>query len=104
MVDTVLTLVGASTRVQDTKGIWRTTTETQADVFAQVSSIDRGEFFAAGEQGLRPEFRFTVFAGDYHDESICVYNDTRYAIYRTYHVPGTDYIELYVQKKVCVNG
>jgi SPP1 family predicted phage head-tail adaptor len=104
MVDTVLKLICASTRAQDANGIRRTTKEAESEVFAQVSSVDRGEFFAAGEQGFRPEYRFTVFAGDYHEESTCEYNGTRYAIYRTYHIPGTDYIELYVQRKVGVNG
>ena len=104
MVDTTLKLIAPSTRAQDANGIWRTTKEEESEVFAQVSSVDRGEFFAAGEHGQRPEFRFTVFVGDYHEESICEYNGTRYAVYRTYHIPGTDYIELYVQREVGVHN
>lgn len=103
MVDTTIKLIGP-TRQRDANGIWHTTQESESEAFAQVSSVDRGEFFAAGKQGLRPEFRFTVFIGDYHEESTCEYNGNRYAIYRTYHIPGTDYIELYVQRKVGVNG
>lgn len=103
MLDTVITLIGPPTRTQDEYGVWRTTAETRTDVFAQTESVGRAEFFAAGQAGFRPEYRFTVNAAEYSGESACEYNGTRYSIYRTYHATG-DYMELYAQKDVGVHG
>ena len=35
---------------------------------------------------------------------MCEYEGKPYAIYRTYRVPDTDMLELYVQRKVGVNN
>ena len=102
MLDTVITLIGPPVREQDDTGVWRTTDESSTDVYAQVGSISRSEFYAAGQAGLSPDCLFTIFAGEYNGESVCAYEDKRYAIYRTYHVPGTDYLELYVQREAGV--
>ena len=67
-------------------------------VFCQVDSVSREEFFEAGRNGLNPEYRFTMFAPDYQGEEVVEYNGLRYGIYRTYQ-PRTDIIELYVQRK-----
>ena len=105
MIDTTLTLIVPGQRAQDEKGVWRAGSETAREIFARLSSVDRGEFFAAGENGLRPEHRFTVFAAEYEGETLCEYDGERYAIYRTYQVPGTDDLELYVTRKAGVaNG
>lgn len=104
MVDTILKLIEPPARQQDAKGIWRTSSETSKDVFAQVSSVNRNEFFSGGQAGMQPEYQFRVFSGEYSGQSICEYNGIRYAIYRTYHVPGTDYIELYVQREAGVRN
>ena len=73
-------------------------------IFCRVDSITRSEFFDAGRNGLNPEFRFTVFAGDYYGERTCRFHNQDYGIYRTYHVPGTDDLELYVERKGGTNG
>lgn len=99
MVDTTIKLITTEQRYQDDDGIWRTSRKVEREIFARVSSIDRNEFFAAGEAGFRPMYRMTVFAAEYQDESLCKYDGDTYAIYRTYHVPGTDSLELYVQRK-----
>ena len=103
MVDTTIKLIGPPTRQQDAKGVWRTTAETETEIFARVGSVTRNEFFSAGSQGMRPEFVFTVFMGEYNGQQICEYNGNRYAIYRTYHTEGTDYLELYVQREAGVH-
>lgn len=103
MIDTVITLIGPATRTQDATGVWRTSAATETEVFAKVGSINRTEFFAAGQQGLKPELLFTVFAAEYTGQLACEYNGVRYAIYRTYLVPGTDYMELYAQRETGVN-
>lgn len=92
----------AVTKTQDDYGVWRTT-ETSREVFCQVDSVTRAEFFDGGRNGLNPQFRITMFVADYEDESIVEYNGKRYAIYRTY-LNRTDTIELYVERKGGTNG
>lgn len=97
----VLTLIG-TTRTQDEYGIWRET-PTSRDVFCQVNSITRSEFFDAGRNGLNPEFMFSMFAGDYEGERTCEYRGQKYSIYRTY-LGRNDVIELYAERKGGSNG
>lgn len=99
MIDTSLVLIAPAARYQDENGIWHVEAAARREIFARQDSISRSEFHAAGQDGLRPEYRFTVFACEYNDEPECEHNGQRYAIYRTYHVPGTDDMELYVQRK-----
>lgn len=73
-------------------------------VFCRVESVGRSEFFAAGRNGLNPEFKFTVFSGDYSGESVCEFHGQGYSVYRTYFVPGTDTVELYVERKGGTNA
>lgn len=97
----VLTLIG-TTRTQDEYGIWRET-PTARNVFCQVNSITRSEFFDAGRNGLNPEFMFSMFAGDYEGERVCEYRGQKYSIYRTY-LGRNDVIELYAERKGGTNG
>lgn len=76
--------------------------ETKRKVFANVKSVTSTEFFSAGQIGLSPEFRFTMFGHDYAGERIVEYNGVRYAVYRVYQAT-TDTMELYVQKEVGVS-
>lgn len=102
MADTVLTLIAPAGSVQDADGVWRDTGEETREIFVRADSVGRNEFFAGGQAGFRPELRFTVFADEYQGEAVCEYEGMRYAIYRTYHVPGTDWLELYAQREVGV--
>ena len=97
----VLTLIG-TTRTQDEYGIWRET-PTARNVFCQVNSITRSEFFDAGRNGLNPEFMFSMFAGDYEGERTCEYRGQKYSIYRTY-LGRNDVLELYAERKGGSNG
>jgi len=94
----VITLVSYA-RTQDNNGVWRDGVETTKDIFCQVDSVSASEFFSGGQHGLKPEYRFTVFFGDYNGEKIVIYNGVKYSVYRTYH-PRTDDLELYVSKDV----
>lgn len=96
-MDDVIKLI-SSTKSKNEYGVWEET-YSENQVLCQVKSITRQEFFEGGRVGLNPSFVFTVFAGDYSEESICQYKDKQYSIYRTYIVPDTDYIELYVERK-----
>ena len=101
-MDSVMILI-ATTGQQDAYGVWRES-ETQRQVYCKVDSVTRAEFFEGGRNGLNPEFKFTVFSADYHGEALCEYCGNRYGIYRTYRVPGNDYMELYAERKGGTNG
>ena len=87
----------SETRTQDEYGRW-IATKTSKQVMCQVDSITRAEFFEGGRNGLNPEFKFTMFFGDYSGESIVEYQGKTYAVYHTY-LRRTDIIELYVERK-----
>lgn len=72
--------------------------ETTRQVFCRVGNIARSEFFAAGQNGLNPEYRFDVFRGDYNGERTVVFHNCRYSVYRTY-ASNNDTIELYVERR-----
>lgn len=97
----VVTLV-KTTYTQDAYGVERGT-ETTRDVFCAVNSVTRSEFFDGGRNGLNPEYRITMFFGDYEGEQILRYNGQTYAVYRTYKAK-TDTIELYVERQGGANG
>lgn len=97
----VIELVSA-TRTQDVNGEWQETTVSR-QIFCQVSSVSASEFFEAAKIGLRPDYRFTVFAGDYNGETELTYNGVAYSIYRTYN-NTTDRLELYAETKAGVTN
>ena len=104
MIDTTITLTTPGTRAQDSAGVWRDGTPTRREIYARMESVDRREFFSGGQTGFKPELRFTVFHGEYHGEGALEWNGQAYAIYRTYQGPGTDDLELYVQREVGVHN
>lgn len=97
----VITLL-SSTQAQNQYGVW-TETQTAKDVFCQVDSVTRQEFFDGGRNGLNPEFRFTMFYADYNDEHDVIYKGKSFTVYRTY-IGRNDTIELYVERKGGSNG
>ena len=97
----VITLL-ATTKTQNDYGVW-VETPSQRDVFCQVDSVTRAEFFEGGRNGLNPEFRMTIFFADYNGERELVYKDKRYSVYRTYQ-GRNDTIELYVERKGGTNA
>ena len=101
-MDDVLKLV-SRTYAQDAYGV-RRSINTEREVFCKVGSISRQEFYDAGRNGLNPQYVFTVFAADYQGERVCRFRDVSYAIYRTYIIAGSDYIELYAQTEGGTNG
>lgn len=72
------------------------------DVYCKVDSVTRAEFFDAGRSGLNPEYRITMFFGDYEGEVLVGYNNRIYSVYRTYQAK-TDIIELYVERRTGTN-
>lgn len=86
----------SSSWIKDKNGVNRKI-ETSRTVYCNVSSVSQSEFFQAGQMGLKPEYRFTMFFYDYLNEEIIEYNGTRYTVYRTFH-SSNDLIELYTNK------
>lgn len=97
----VITLI-AETKTQDEYGVLRAS-ETTRPVFCNVASVTGAEFFEGGRNGLNPQFRMTMFNGDYEGERTLEYNGARYAIYRTY-LTRNDQLELYVERQGGTNG
>lgn len=81
----------------DDYGVARTV-RTGKEVFCKVDSVTRSEFFEAGRNGLNPEYRISMFFGDYNGENIIGYKGRMYSVYRTYQAT-TDILEVYVERK-----
>ena len=97
----VITLL-SSTKTQNAYGVWEETL-TSKNVFCQVDSVTRQEFFEGGRNGLNPEFRMTMFFADYNGERELIYKGLTYSVYRTFQ-KRTDTLELYVERKGGSNG
>jgi SPP1 family predicted phage head-tail adaptor len=72
--------------------------ETSKNVFCNISSVSASEWFEAGREGLRAEYRATMFAHDYSGEQIAELDGVRYGIYRTF-LGRNETIELYLERK-----
>ena len=88
-------------QTQDDYGVWRET-ETATEVFCEVGSVTRTEFFEAGRSGLNPAFVFTIFGDDYNGAEVVEFAGKRYGVYRTYR-DGDD-LELYAERKGGTNA
>lgn len=73
------------------------------DVFAEVLSITQAEFFAAAQAGIRPEYKFKIWAGEYDGENHVEYNGILYDIYRSYKLEDSR-MELYCKSTVKTLG
>lgn len=82
---------------QDDLGEW-TETQTKTEVFALVNSVTMSEFYQAGLQGFKPDYRFSVWMTEYNDQELVEYKGKVYSVYRTYR-RDDGRIELYVNEK-----
>lgn len=87
----------------DEYGIPQQTGEETRTVMARVKSITASEFFEAGRNGFKPEFRFDMFLYDYDGQKELEYNGVRYTVYRTF-MGRSDTVELYVTLKGGTNA
>ena len=76
--------------------------ETTRQVYCDISSVSADEMFNAGQAGFKPEFRATMFEGDYNGEDEAELDGVVYSIYRTYLTRGNN-IELYFERKAGVD-
>jgi hypothetical protein len=73
--------------------------ETFREVWATLTSVYRQEFLEAGRDGLNPELVATTPLVNYQGEQSAVVRGIRYGVYRTYMVPNSDMIEIYLEGK-----
>lgn len=73
--------------------------DVEKEVFASVDPVGRDEFNAAGEAGMKAEYKFTVWAAEYDGEEEVEYNGRRLSIYRTYGARRDDKTELYTAER-----
>lgn len=100
-MDAVITLV-RETYTQDDYGV-RMPTKSEKEVFCTVDSVTRAEFFGGGRNGLNPQYKFTMFSGDYEGEATVIYDGLPYSVYRTYRAV-MDMVELYCERKGGTNA
>lgn len=86
-----------SSYTQDEIGQW-SEEQTKTDVFGIVSSVTMSEFYQAGLQGFKPEFRIAIWMTEYNDEENLEYKGKIFTIYRTYR-RDDGRIELYVTER-----
>ena len=66
-----------------------------------VTSVSAEEMLAAGQSGLKPEWRVIMFAYDYNGQQIVELDGVRYSVYRMY-LGRNETIELYLERKAGV--
>jgi len=86
-------------------------TVTQKQVYCNVRSISRDEFYQAGQKGLRPKWAITMFQYDYENEEYVKMNisNTSTQVLKTYHIyrsyiKNNDEIELYLEETVGISN
>lgn len=78
-------------------GIFEATTETDRMVYCTIRSVGYQEYYRALEQDLHPTLIFILADyAEYQGEKICIWNNARYRIIRTYQTGGA--IELTVEE------
>lgn len=87
---------------QDSIGVWQDPEETSREIFVEVKSASRAEYFKAAQIGNRCDYVFVVFSLDYEGENIIEWRGKRYEIYRTYHNTLEDTMELYAEERAGV--
>lgn len=79
--------------------------ESAREVFCQVNSVNRSEFYQAAQADMHPEFVFILsHYKDYEGEKVIKYKDwmdMEHNLYvtRAYRVPGTDRVELTAEER-----
>ena len=101
MIDGVITLVSKEHTKNEDKAIVET--ESTREVFCEVQSVGRSDFYSAAQAGMALEFVFITNPINYAGEQELEYEGERYAVTRTYHA-SQDRLEIYAGVKVGLNG
>lgn len=84
---------------EDKIGQQKAAEEEKAEVFCTINSITRSEWRDAGQNGIAADLKVVMPAVNYSGEQIAIVDGKRKAIYRTYHPPESDDVELYLQSE-----
>lgn len=96
-MDDVITLLGDKKIEYDDEGNQIVTRE-ERTVFCFAESINRSEFYAAANAGLKPEWTITLALSiDYNGETLARFHGDLYSIIRTYQ--DGDAVELTLERK-----
>lgn len=68
-------------------------------VFATKDPVGRDEFNAAGQMGMKAEYKFTMWAAEYDGQEEVEFDGNRLSIYRTYGARRDGKIELYTAER-----
>lgn len=99
MRDAIITLVKEEHYKNDF-GVDSTTSTTRT-VYCSSKSVNRADFYGAGQIGLELNYVFITNPVNYDGERILVYNGERYEITRVYQA-SDDVLEIYAGHKVGV--
>lgn len=78
----------------------QTTTPSFRQVFAEELPVRMSEFFAAGQQGIKPQIAVKVWSEEYTGEERLRYEGVIYRIYRIYKDAKLRKTELYCEVRV----
>lgn len=70
------------------------------EVFAEELPVRMSEFFAAGQQGIKPQRVFKMWSDEYADEQHLSYEGVTHRIYRVYRDTKARKTELYCEVRI----
>lgn len=73
--------------------------ENKTEVFCDVKSVSRSEFYNAATAGLKPSLVFVIHDYEYNNEETVEFENNRYKVIRTYH-KSVEEIELTCEKVI----
>ena len=92
------------TETRRAHGVHETVTETEREVFAEVRSVTRNEFYNALNAGVQPEYIFRLAVeDDYRNERLLKFRGVKYRVVRTY-LTDDGGIEITAERSSETNG
>lgn len=79
------TVISLITETRSRHGVHETVTESEREVFAEIRSVTRSEYYTALNAGIQPEYVFKLTAeDDYQKEHFLRYDGQKYRVVRVY--------------------
>ena len=79
------TVISLISETRSRHGVHETVTESEREVFAEIRSVTRSEYYTALNADIQPEYVFKLTAeGDYQKEHFLKYDGQKYRVVRTY--------------------
>lgn len=80
-------------------------TRTTSEIFCDIRSVTRSEFYSAAQSGLAPSLALRIsHAVDYNGQKLVEVEGDLYSVIRAYRAPDTDAVELTLQPKIGNEG